>query len=1442
MTRAVKYLAAGIAGLLAILLVTAFLLAATGPGQRGLLRVAEWAASSDDLTVSIGGLEGSLFSEGHISNIALGDADGVWAEIETIGFTWSPWRLLGGTADIERIEIGRVEIRRTPRETAAAEKASAPSPEGQGSAFVPPPLRLERLSVGEIVLGAPVLGEAARLSLDARLEAADPAEAISGHFVLADLDRPNFIKADINYLAGTGSLEIAARAEEKAGGILTTLLDMKDSGELRLALNGSGPIHDWKGDWTFASGQSQLASGSLKLDREDDGLRIATEAQGEIARLVPAPYAALLAGNTELRASALIGDDRTYRLTQFQLDALRLKAVAAGRINLADNSMEGHAELRLVDRADEAPFSFPLTEGETVALREASVTLSAKPDKDGTAISAKLDAGGIAAFGNEAGRVSVNVSAHQPGNVASLLERLDAISASAVVTKAEPAHPALKPLLGHEARLEFAGTKSGGRVEVSKATLSAAFGSATAQGVVDGEGFDGEIGLAVPDAAPLSRLAGRELSGSLNAKLAGQAYFDGRVALTVEGKGSEIAAGSDPLGQLLAGSPALTGSVTRREGGGMQFDDLALKSAALDFGLNGALGAEASDLSVAGRIDDLARILPDSSGPLRFEAALEGKGDAQKATVSLSADETTLRGQQMRNLKIGYEGVGGLHIQQGRFSANGDIGDSQLIGAGEISFGTPGGDSIRGFSISLGDNTLEADGVLPDNGDARGQARLRIADASQLSPILGVPLEGTVELDAQLSGTVEAAQLAIDAKSDSFRHDTITLKAASAAFTIADALKQPLISGRTQIQSINAGDAQIADLDLTAAPEDGRTALNVTALIDGRWRVKCGALAALPDWQPSAVLRDISVSNGEARLEQEGEAQLVADDAGVRLERFILATGKGRISADVTMSDTISGQVRVSQFPARFAEIFAPDLSPRGTIEATIDLGGTAAAPEIGYKISVRQAAIAGALPPTFPALDLSAMGTLRDDLLDLDARISGSGGLALNANGSIRDVSAGGTLDIATSGSVPLALAEPFLAARGTRISGPAKVELKISGAVAKPVINGRITANGVTVKDPPTDIDLKDATLTARLADGTLRIETLTARSEKGGEVSASGTIGVLTSDTVPVDLNVRTSELRFSDRRVVSGQIGSDMTFTGNLLGRSEIGGTFDIARLDIQIPQSLPSSVEALELKHKNAPEHVQALQPPQTEPENGNSLPSSIALSLDIRAANRIFVKGRGVDAQLGGELRLIGTADKPSAVGQFTLERGRLTALGRTLDFTSGSVTFSGDLDPQLSFVAATEVDGIRIEIAITGVASDPKFGFSSNPELPEDEILALLLFNKSLANLSPLQIVQLASEVSELGGLSGGPGVLGRLRSGIGIDTLNLTTDEDGEVAVSAGSYLNENVYVGVEQGSASDSSRVKIDLDITKNLKLRGEAGADGKSKLGVGVEWEY
>jgi translocation and assembly module TamB len=339
----------------------------------------------------------------------------------------------------------------------------------------------------------------------------------------------------------------------------------------------------------------------------------------------------------------------------------------------------------------------------------------------------------------------------------------------------------------------------------------------------------------------------------------------------------------------------------------------------------------------------------------------------------------------------------------------------------------------------------------------------------------------------------------------------------------------------------------------------------------------------------------------------------------------------------------------------------------------------------------------------------------------------------------------------------------------------------------------------------------------------------------------VSATGSLGIFGSPKLPVDLRIKTSALRFDDQRTAKGDIAADLSLKGNLNGASTLSGAVDIARLDIQIPQSLPASVEALELKHRNAPPHILAAQP-EAEPDERASLPSSIALSLTIRAANRIFVTGRGLDAQLGGELQLLGSAETPRALGAFTLERGRLALLGRTLDLTSGSVNFNGDLDPLLNFVATTDASGTQINVTVSGQASGPKFSFSSNPELPEDEILALLLFNKSLGELSPFQVAQLASEVGELSGISGGPGILSGLKSGIGIDTLNITTGKDGESAISAGSYINEKLFVGFEQGLGGDSSRVKVDLDITKNLKLRGETDTDGQSKLGVGVEWNY
>ena len=104
------------------------------------------------------------------------------------------------------------------------------------------------------------------------------------------------------------------------------------------------------------------------------------------------------------------------------------------------------------------------------------------------------------------------------------------------------------------------------------------------------------------------------------------------------------------------------------------------------------------------------------------------------------------------------------------------------------------------------------------------------------------------------------------------------------------------------------------------------------------------------------------------------------------------------------------------------------------------------------------------------------------------------------------------------------------------------------------------------------------------------------------------------------------------------------------------------------------------------------------------------------------------------------------------------------------------------------------------------------------------------------------MQLAQLAGEIDKIGGLSSGPSTLDRLKSAAGIDVFDVSTEDGNNPVVSAGSYVDESTYVGVKQGTSASSSRVVIDHDLTKSLKARGELGADGNSKIGIGVEWDY
>jgi translocation and assembly module TamB len=224
----------------------------------------------------------------------------------------------------------------------------------------------------------------------------------------------------------------------------------------------------------------------------------------------------------------------------------------------------------------------------------------------------------------------------------------------------------------------------------------------------------------------------------------------------------------------------------------------------------------------------------------------------------------------------------------------------------------------------------------------------------------------------------------------------------------------------------------------------------------------------------------------------------------------------------------------------------------------------------------------------------------------------------------------------------------------------------------------------------------------------------------------------------------------------------------------------------------------------------------------------------------VSAPARIFVRGRGIDAELGGQIRLLGTTEQIVPSGAFNLIRGRLDILGKRLLLSTADLQLQGRFVPTLLISAQNENAGVISIVTIEGPADNPSVRFSSIPELPQEEALAQLLFGRGLDSLSALQGAQLANAIAVLAG-RGGEGLVSRLRQGFGLDDLDLKTSDNGETALTAGKYISDNAYteIEIEQGG---KSRISLNLDVRPGVTVRGRVNDDGETGIGIFVERDY
>lgn len=1419
MMRIVKSLLLLVFGLV-LLVALLFGAVQTQPGKAMLARTLSSLASSPDLQVEISGLTGLVPFDMRVGSVRVADREGEVARVDDLTLAWRPLALLNRTVDITRLKATRVELLRRPL------PPNEPPPPGEPPSLAVP-IRIGELSFPDIVIAEPVLDHAARLSLTGSADIASLARGLSLDFALQRLDAEGSLTGRASYAPESDTLDLDIAAREPAGGLMARAAGLEGLPEITATLKGAGPLDAWDGQLGVTVGTLAQATGAAGIRAVPDGHRLTFAIDADMARLLPPDLAPLAEGRTELAGAALIDAERRITLEPTTLRAAGLGALVHGTI-----APDRTADLTFDATAGAASRFSALAPG--IGWTGLTLAGTAKGNLARPSLDARLSATGLTGVGYGASEVDATLrTVPNGGGAMAIIIEGDAQGLSA-------SDPEVAGALGTAGTFSASGTlPADGPATLTELTARLTALTAHFAGTATSQSIDGDLDVQRLDLTAFGPLAGRPLGGQaqFKARVAGSADL-ARLSLDLNGAATGLVTGIAQIDRLLGQQTRFTGAVARDGANALAVRELKLTSDGLAVTVDGRIATDLANLTAKVALDDLARLDPRVSGAAQADAVFSGTLDKLGITATLRIPQGTAMDRPLRDIAVDVTASDITSAPSGSFTLAGEVAGKPARGAGALASGPNGSHRLTGLDLSIGSVTARGDLAISAHAKATGRLAIaagNLADASvlALTEITG-RLDADVTLDVvdgqqRIAATGDAANITLAGRS---------LTSARIDATVTDPLGVPLVNGDADLRGLDLGGTTVESANVRAIGNAAGTDMTIDAVAQG-FTIRTAARLTPQAGGAQIRLDRLAATRGSLTLTTAAPATFVIENGTVRTERVVLNASGGSLTIAGTVGDTLNLTVDARALPLALAELAAPGLNLSGTLAGNARVTGTPAAPTGTYELRIARMSTPDIARSGAGPFDIAASGTLADRRASLRATVNGANLQGLTVTGSVPV--GDGQLDLAVRGVVNLAIVNPVLATTGARILGTANVDVTIRGTAAAPSAGGTVRISGGRFDDNVNGIALAEIQAVLTGTDRSVTLTSLTARTTNGGSVTGRGTIALDPAAGFPgrIDLDLVNAALVNSDlmRLVAEGRLGVE----GAFLNGPRLTGRITLRALDISIPDRFGGGVRAINVRHVNASKAFTAKRAQMQARPTAASRNDGVGLDLVLAAPNNtVFVRGLGMDAQLGGELRLTGTTRAPIALGGFDLRRGTFDFAGRRLTFTRGRITFTGTTDPELDFVAETTGNDVTARITISGPASRPEVSFSSTPTLPQDEIVARLMFGRSAGNLNAGQAVQVAQAIAQL---SGGSGALENLRRSLGVDSLDIGTNEAGTGGqIGIGRRLNDNIYLGVRQGTTSGSSKVTVDIDVTRNIRLQGATGADGSAEVGIGAQWDY
>ena len=399
------------------------------------------------------------------------------------------------------------------------------------------------------------------------------------------------------------------------------------------------------------------------------------------------------------------------------------------------------------------------------------------------------------------------------------------------------------------------------------------------------------------------------------------------------------------------------------------------------------------------------------------------------------------------------------------------------------------------------------------------------------------------------------------------------------------------------------------------------------------------------------------------------------------------------------------------------------------------------------------------------------------------------------------------------------------FLNLGSQEIKGHVMGQIFLSNTLSKPHLTGGLRMAGGGYENFTIGTSVKDVDLKLVAQNQQLIVKSATGKGPKNGTITGSGALSVIPEENFPFHFETHAENMSGIDFDMISARVTGPIYFDGSMK-ELLIHGKVKMSSADMKIPDNLPIDIPNYPVEMIHPPAHMMIPVPPQKR--------YPVRYDFKLKAEDHVKVHGRGLSSEWKGRAHIKGVGADYTGEGQLSLLRGEFNFSGKRFSLTKGEIAFS-EAGAQIDLHGTLQLADVTITAVLSGSLTAPSLTFQSSPAMPTSSILARLIFNKDMSEITPFQAIQLAQMIVTLSGDSG-PNVLEKIRKSLGVDRFNIVSSgvAGEDISLQIGKYLLQGVMITLSQSAHSSQAIVEVELKGGFIFQAETQEEEEGKFSL--------